>query len=284
MVTLSQNSDNAEYVDKIPSDLSILPLRKTVAYPFTMLPLVVGVPRSIKLIENAIEENRVIGLVAIKDPSIEEPQPGQIYETGTVAKVSGIVRAANNTLQVVVQGLERFRVEHWLDTEPYLCAHIALRPDVVEPGLKLDALQRSLRDLGKEVAALSPNFPDEVANFLDRVDDPRYLAYLVAAYVHLDVEKGQRILEMDDVKDQLHALISHLSHEKEVLSLGQKIQTEAREEMTKAQRDYYLRQRQKAIQKQLGEQTKTSLSSLNTPKKSKTIICMKRLRKRHSAS
>ena len=253
MVTLSQNSDNAEYVDKIPSDLSILPLRKTVAYPFTMLPLVVGVPRSIKLIENAIEENRVIGLVAIKDPSIEEPQPGQIYETGTVAKVSGIVRAANNTLQVVVQGLERFRVEHWLDTEPYLCAHIALRPDVAEPGLKLDALQRSLRDLGKEVAALSPNFPDEVANFLDQVDDPRYLAYLVAAHVHLDVEKGQRILEMDDVKDKLHALISHLSHEKEVLSLGQKIQTEAREEMTKAQREYYLRQQQKAIQKQLGE-------------------------------
>ncbi|MBA7698993.1 Lon protease 2 [subsurface metagenome] len=101
----------------------------------------------------------MIGLVAIKDPSIEEPQPGQIYETGTVAKVSGIVRAANNTLQVVVQGLERFRVEHWLDTEPYLCAHIALRLDVAEPGLKLDALQRSLRDLGKEVAALSPNFP-----------------------------------------------------------------------------------------------------------------------------
>ena len=253
MVTFIQNSDNSELVEKIPSEISILPLRNTVAYPFAMLPLVVGVPRSIKLIENAIEDNRLIGLVAIKDPSIEEPQPGQIYEIGTVAKVSGVIRAANNTLQVVVQGVERFRVEHWLDTEPYLRAHVALRPDVAKRGLKLDALQRSLRDLGKEVVALSPDLPDEVGNFLDRVEDPRYLAYLVAAHMHLDVEKGQQILEMDDVKDKLHALISHLSREKEVLSLGQKIQTEAREEMTKAQREYYLRQQQKAIQKQLGE-------------------------------
>ena len=253
MVTFIQNSDNSELVEKIPSEISILPLRNTVAYPFAMLPLVVGVPRSIKLIENAIEDNRLIGLVAIKDPSIEEPQPGQIYEIGTVAKVSGVIRAANNTLQVVVQGVERFRVEHWLDTEPYLRAHVALRPDVAKRGLKLDALQRSLRDLGKEVVALSPDLPDEVGNFLDQVEDPRYLAYLIAAHMHLDVEKGQQILEMDNVKDKLHALISHLSREKEVLSLGQKIQTEAREEMTKAQREYYLRQQQKAIQKQLGE-------------------------------
>ena len=253
MVNLIQNNKNNELVEKIPSELSILPLRNTVAFPFAMLPLVVGIPRSIKLIENALEDNRVIGLVAVKDPSIEEPQPGQIHEIGTVAKVSGVLRAADNTLQVVVQGLERFRVEHWLDTEPFLRAKISLKSDVVERGLKLDALHRSLRDLGKEVAALSPDFPDEVGTFLDRIDDPRYLAYVVASHMHLDIEKGQQILEMDDVKDKLRTLISHLSHEKEVLSLGKKIQTEAREEMTKAQREYYLRQQQKAIQKQLGE-------------------------------
>jgi ATP-dependent Lon protease len=253
MDTLKKTGDNTEFVDKIPSDLSILPLRNTVAYPFAILPLVVGVPRSINLIENALQKNRVIGLVATKDPSIEEPQPGQIYRIGTVAKIVGVVRAANNTQQVVVQGLERFRVEDWLDTEPYLRAHIALRPDVYEQGLEMDALQRSLRDLGKEVAALSSNFPDEVGNFIDQVKDPRHLAYLVAANVHLDIEKGQRILEMDDFKKKLHTLISHLSHEKEVLTLEQKIQTEAREEMDKAKREYYLRQKQKAIQKELGE-------------------------------
>jgi ATP-dependent Lon protease len=253
MENFKQPYESDDLVADIPSDLSILPLRNTVAYPFSVVPLVVGVPRSIKLIEDALEGNRVIGLIAMKDPSIEEPQPGQIYEVGTAAKISGVVRAPNNNLQVVVQGLERFRVEHWLDSEKYLRANIALTPDVVEPSLELDALLRSLRGLAQEIVALSPNLPDEVSDFLDKIEDSRYLAYLVAANAHLDVTRGQQILEMDDIKDKLHALISHLSHEKEVLTLGNKIQSEAREEMSKAQREYYLRQQLKAIQKELGE-------------------------------
>ncbi len=114
-------------------------------------------------------------------------------------------------------------------------------------------MQRSLRDLAQEVVALSPNLPDEVGNFLNQMKDPRYLLYLVASNAHLEVEKGQQILETDSVKDKFLALISHLSHEKEVLTLGKKIQTQAREEMDKAQREYYLRQQLKAIQKELGE-------------------------------
>jgi ATP-dependent Lon protease len=253
MENFKQPYEGDDLVADIPSELSILPLRNTVAYPFSVVPLVVGVPRSIKLIEDALEGNRVIGLIAMKDPSIEEPQPGQVYEIGTAAKISGVVRAPNNNLQIVVQGLERFRVEHWLDSEHYLRANIALTPDVVEPSLELDALLRSLRGLAQEIVALSPNLPDEVSNFLDQIEDSRYLAYLVAANAHMDVTRGQQILEMDDIKDKLHALISHLSHEKEVLTLGNKIQSEAREEMSKAQREYYLRQQLKAIQKELGE-------------------------------
>jgi ATP-dependent Lon protease len=253
MATYKRYDDNEEVVANVPSDISVLPLRNTVAYPFAVLPLVVGVRRSIKLVQEALEGNRLIGLVAMKDASIEEPQPGQVYEVGTLAKISGVVRAANNTLQVVVQGLERFRVDHWLDSDKYLMAHIEPAHEVVEPGLELDALQRTLRDLAKEVVALSPNWPEEVGNFLERIEDPRYLAYLVAANVRIEPKEGQRILELDHVKDKLHALISHLYHEKEVLTLGQKIQTEAREEMDKAQREYYLRQQLKAIQKELGE-------------------------------
>jgi ATP-dependent Lon protease len=224
-----------------------------VAYPFSVVPLVVGIPRSIKLIEEALEGNRVIGLLAMKDPSIEEPQPGQVYEIGTVAKISGVVRAPNNNLQVVVQGLERFSVDHWLDSEHFLRANIVLTPDVVEPSLELDALVRSLRSLAQDIVALSPNLPDEVSGFLEKIEDSRYLAYLVAANAKMDVNQGQQILEMDDIKDKLRALIAHLSHEKEVLTLGNKIQSEAREEMSKAQREYYLRQQLKAIQKELGE-------------------------------
>ncbi len=253
MVTFIETDDNAELVKSIPEELPILPLRNTVAFPFSALPLVVGIPRSVKLVEDAREGNHLIGLLAAKNPSIEEPGPSQIYETGTVAKVYHMVKTPNDTLQVVVQGLERFRVDHWLETEPYLRARITLIPDVVESDVELDALQRTLRELAREVVALSPNLSEEVGNFLNQVQDPRYLAYLIAANARLEISKAQEILEKESVKDKLRALISHLSHEKEVLTLGQKIQTEAREEMDKAQREYYLRQQLKAIQKELGE-------------------------------
>ena len=253
MTDSKQPENHAERVASIPSDLPILPLRNTIAYPLSILPLVVSVPRSVKLIEDSVEGNRLIGLLTMKDASIEEPGPGQIYEIGTVAEVYHVKEAPDKTLQVVIHGLERFRIEHWLGDESYLRAHIALAPDVVEPGVELDALQRSLRDLVQEVVALSPSLPEEAGKFLNQVQDPRYLAYLVAANARLEVAEGQKILEMDSVNDKLRALISHLAHEKEVLSLGQKIQTEAHEEMDKAQREYYLRQQLKAIQKELGE-------------------------------
>lgn len=253
MAKSMQPKNNAERVDSIPNKLSILPLRDTIAFPFSILPLTVGIPRSVKLVEEALEGDRLIGLLAMKDSSIEEPQPGQMYEIGTVAKVHQVHRMPDKGLQVIVEGIERFRVKHWVGTEPYLRAEIILAPDEVEQGLELDALQRSLRDLAQEVIALSPSLPDEAGKLLNQVQDPRYLTYLVAANVRLQIADGQKILEMDHLKDKLRALISHLTHEKEVLTLGQKIQTEAREEMDKAQREYYLRQQLKAIQKELGE-------------------------------
>ncbi len=248
-----QPDHNTKEMIKIPKDLPMLPLRNSIAYPFAILPLVIGIPRSIKLIEDALEGNRLIGLLAMKDPSVGEPQPDQIYKIGTVAMVSQITRTPNNMLQVVVQGIERFRVVTWIETEPYLKANIVLSPDEVETGLELDALQRSLRDLAKEVVALSPHLTDQAGDFLNQVEDPRYLVYLVAANASLKVEDGQKIMEMDRLKDKLTALIAYLTHEKEMLKLGKKIQSKAKKEIDKAQRDYYLRQQLKAIQKELGE-------------------------------
>jgi ATP-dependent Lon protease len=247
----------ASRLTKIPRDLPILPLRNILAYPFSVLPLAVGIQRSVKLIEEALQSDRLIGLVAMKDSGVEEPMPGQVYETGTLAIVQRVARASDNTLQVVVQGLERFRIAEWLDTTPYLRARIALAPDVVEADVELEALQHSVRALAQEVVALSPHLPKDMANFLDQIKEPRYLVYLIAANARLALPDGQRLLEMDSVKDKLRLLISHLEHEREVLALGQKIRTEAHEEMDKAQRDYYLRQQLKAIQRELGEADET---------------------------
>jgi ATP-dependent Lon protease len=237
----------------IPSELPILPLRNTVAFPFSMMPLSVGIPRSVNLVNDALKGDRLIGLVGMKYPEIEEPLPGQTYEVGTIAKVEHVTRSADNSLQVIVQGIERFRIDYWMADKPYLKAHIAIAPDKIETDLELDALQRSLRELAQQVVALSPKFPKEVGDYLSQVKDPRYLVYLVSSGTGLEVMKAQQILEIDSLKEKYRLLIGHLTREKEVLTIGKKIESEAREEMNKAQREYYLRQQLRAIQKELGE-------------------------------
>lgn len=258
MVThFMQPDDHTSHLDHIPQELPILPLRNTLMYPFVMLPLGVGVPRSVKLIEETLQGDRLIGLVAMKDSTVQEPMPEQVFETGTIGSIQHVSRGPDNTLQIVVQGIERFRIEQWLDPTPYLRARIAVAPDVVESDTETEALQRSLRDLTHDVLELTPQVPKEVRDFLTQVQDPRYLAYLVAANARLELKDGQQLLEADHVKDKFRILIAHLTHEKEVLALGHKIQSEAREEMDKAQREYYLRQQLKAIQRELGEGDET---------------------------
>ncbi len=239
----------------IPAELPILPLRNTVAFPFTVLPLTVGIPRSVKLIEEAMEGNRLIGLVAMKDPSIELPGPDEVYTTGTVAQILKVVKAPDDTLQVVVQGLERMKIDYWTATEPYLKAHITVAPDEVEEdSVEVEALRRTLVDLAQKLVQYLPNIPEEVVEFLERVDDPRYLTYLLASNARIEMEDAQKLLEEDNLKEKMRLLVKLLSRELEVLELGQKIQSEAREELEKAQREFFLRQQLKAIQRELGEE------------------------------
>ena len=245
--------DHKDRLNTIPEVLPILPLRNTIVFPFSIQPLAVGIPRSVKLIEDAIKKDSLIGLVASKDGAIEEPKPGQVYEIGTVAMINRAVQTKDNNLNVVIQGMERFRIENWETTDPYLTARIALAPDIIEEGLELDARVQGLRGLAKEIVKLSPDLPDEVGDFLDQVHDPRYLVYLVAANANMDMKKAQELLAEDSIQNKLATLIVHLTRQKEVLSLERKIRSEAKEEVDKVQKEYYLRQQLKAIQKELGE-------------------------------
>jgi len=244
---------NTEQSVSVPRELSILPLRDSVAYPFSVLPLTVAVPRSVKLVEEALKGDSLVGIVATLDKSVDEPLPGQVHEMGTMARILRAVRSDDGTMQIVVQGLERFRVLHWISPSEYLRARVVAAPELVEQDLEIEALMTSLKDVGKEVVELSPNIPNEAARFLATINDARYLAYLTAANGQLEIAEAQRVLELDSVKEKLRVLIAHLQHQKEVLTLGQKIRTEAKEEMEKDQREYFLRQQMKAIQKELGE-------------------------------
>jgi ATP-dependent Lon protease len=244
---------NTEKQEALPKELPILPLRNTVPFPYVIIPLSVGIPRSVKLIEDALQSNSMIGMVASKEPSLEEPSPGQVYTVGTVGKILRVVRAQDGTMQVVVQGLERIRITHWLPAEPYMRARVESAVEKDDSDIEQEGLVQGLRAIAQEVIDLSPTIPREAANVLNTVSDPRYLVYLVAGNAQLEASDGQKILEMDSVKDKLRTIIAHLAHQKEVLSLGQKIRTEAKEEMEKEQREYILRQQLKAIQKELGD-------------------------------
>ncbi|MFB0546577.1 MAG: LON peptidase substrate-binding domain-containing protein, partial [Anaerolineae bacterium] len=241
-------------IETIPHELPILPLRNTVAYPFAVIPIAVGIPRSIKLIEEAVEGDRLIGLVVMKDPSIEKPGPGQVHEMGTVARIQKALKVSDEALQVVVQGVERFQIQKWSQIEPYLKAQIEVVPDQVEDSVQVEALRRSLLALARRLVSLTPQLPDQVIDFIDRLENLRYLVYLIAANLRMNMEEAQEILVIDDLTSKTRKLIAILTRELEVLELGHKIQSEAQSEMEKTQREYFLREQLKAIKKELGEE------------------------------
>ncbi|BBO92999.1 endopeptidase La [Desulfosarcina ovata] len=243
---------------KIPDEIGILPLNHMVAYPYMALPLAVARPGLMRLIEDAVNDGCLIGLITSKETGVDVSMPWQIYEVGTVARIHRAVKTPSGHFHVMVQGVERFRVKVWRRTEPYLTALIQISPETREEGVELDALKRRLQILAQEVVTLLPGTPDDVGTLLESIDDPRYLAYMVAANSRIKIPTSQKILEIDNLNEKLRALITLLSREKEVLSLGRKIQAEAQEEMAKNQRDYFLRQQLKAIQKELGEERHTN--------------------------
>lgn len=240
--------------EQIPDIIPILPLRNTVALPFGAMPIAVGIPRSVQLIQDAIQGDRLIGLVAMKRPELDEPGPEDVYDVGTLALIQRVIPGGEDgSLQVIIQGIERFKVQEWLPANPYLRARIQLAPETTEESLEMDALTRTLLDLARRLASLMPQIPEEVVELLAGVEDRRLLAYLVASNIRMDMETAQELLEIDRLADKMRRLIGILSRELEVVELGQKIRSEAHEEMSKAQREYFLREQLKAIQRELGE-------------------------------
>ncbi len=238
---------------KIPDDLPILPLRGLVVYPQTAVPLTVGQPRSVRLVDEVAAGERLIGLISAKDPDLETPGPNEIHQIGTMAAVHRLFRAPDGTIRLLVQGVARIRVESYTATEPYLKAKVSAAPEEVENNLEVEALMRNVTDQFTRLADLVPSIPSELITSALNVDDPLQLVYAIATYIRLDLADQQLILELDSVTDKLRRLMTILNKELEVLELGRKIQTEAQSEMEKVQREYFLREQLKAIQKELGE-------------------------------
>ena len=245
----SQTSNSTKYPEVLP----ILPLRGVVVYPQTAVPLTVGQARSIKLVDEVVGGDKLVGLVAAVNPELESPGPADLYRVGTIATVHRLLRAPDGTIRLLVQGMDRFRVGEFISEEPYLKARIELAPETVEEGLEIDALARNARDQFQQITQMIPSFPEELASSITSVEDALQTAYTIANFQRMDIKDSQEILELDSVAEKLKKLIGLLVREAEVLQLGQKIQNEARGEIEKVQREYFLREQMKAIQKELGE-------------------------------
>jgi ATP-dependent Lon protease len=243
---------------KFPNVLPILPLRGVVVYPNTAVPLTVGQARSIKLVDDVVGGDKLVGLVAALDPEKETPGPHELYQIGTIATVHRLLRAPDGTVRLLVQGMERFRLGEFVSEEPYLKAHVHLLPETAEDNLETSALARNARDQFQQITQMIPSFPDELVGSITSLEDPLQTAYTIANFQRIDLKDSQEILELDSVYEKLKKLIGLLVRESEVLQIGQKIQNEARGEIEKVQRDYFLREQMKAIQRELGEKDEQS--------------------------
>jgi ATP-dependent Lon protease len=253
--------DSLSQAESTPEIVPILPLRGLVVYPQTAVPLTIGQPRSVRLVDDVVGGDRFVGLIASRDPELELPGPDQLYTIGTIATVHRLLRAPDDTIRILVQGLERFRVVEYTQTEPYLMARIERIPEAAEEGLEPDALARNARDQFTEIAEMIPSFPRELAASITGIEDPLQTVYAIANFQHIDLADAQNLLELDSVTDKLRKLIGLLVRESEVLQIGQRIQNEARSEIDKVQREYFLREQLKAIHKELGERDEQTVEA-----------------------
>ena len=248
----SGDDDENRVLDE-PRELPLLPLRGLVVYPQTTIPLTVGQPRSIRLVDEVVGGDRLIALVASRNPELETPGPEDTYEYGTLAQIHRLFRAPDGTIRLLVQGIARIKVDEWIRTEPYLVARVSAQPETVEESIEVEALMRNVVDLFGRMGDLVPSIPSELINAAVNLEDPLQLVYALATYIRMSLEDQQKLLEIDSVLEKLRVLMTILNKELEVLELGHKIQSEAQNEMEKMQREYFLREQLKAIQRELGE-------------------------------
>ena len=245
--------ENLRENEEFPADMPILPLRGLVVFPQTAVPLNIGQARSIRLVDEAVSDQRWIGLVTSRDESKENPDPQDLYAYGTAAIIHRLFRVPDGTIRLLVQGVSRFKVEEITSVKPYIKATVSPAPEATLEGLEIDALSRNVRDQFIHIAEMIPSIPRELIATISSMNDPLQLAYNIANLQRIEVPVAQEILEMDSTANKLKKLVGILAKESEVIDLGMKIQNEARDEMEKVQKEYFLREQMRAIQKELGE-------------------------------
>jgi len=251
-VPRSKGEEGKEKIS-IPSRLPILPLRGTVLFPELILPIMVGRKKSVKLIDEAMEGDRIIGVVTQHSSEIEDPETGELYTIGVAAHLVRMVREVDGTQRVIVQGLERIKILRYVQEDPCFVAEIKVIPEQEITGVEIDALVMNLKNLFQRAVELAPHLTVELKNMVMNIKDPGILADIAASNLNVNPAEKQEVLEIINVQERLNKVHLLLSREVQILELGDKIQSQVKEDIDKTQREYYLREQMKAIRKELGE-------------------------------
>ncbi|HET6370408.1 MAG TPA: LON peptidase substrate-binding domain-containing protein, partial [Nitrospiria bacterium] len=240
---------------EIPDRLPLLPVRDLVVFPYMVLPLFVGREISIRAIETALSGNRMVLLATQRSLDIETPAPRDIYTVGTVGVIMRMLKLPDGRVKILVQGLSKVRIEAFEQTSPFFAAKVERisEPHPKEITLDIEALMRAVKERLEKVIGFGKVLASEILVVIENLEEPGRLADMIASNLGLKVETAQEVLEITDPVLRLRRVNEILSKELEVLTVQQKIQTEAKSEIDKTQREYYLREQIKAIQKELGE-------------------------------
>ena len=240
---------------QIPDTVPLLPIRDIVIFPFMIVPLFVGRDMSVKSVDDALSSNRMIMLVAQKDGATESPSLDEIYSIGTVAMIMRMLKLPDGRVKILVQGLSKAKVLEYTQTNPFYKAKIEVLKDEAygEKTSEVEALMRNLREQLQKVISLGQVIPPDILLLADNLEEPGRLSDLVISNLNLKVDDAQKVLETLNPIERIKIVSEYLNKELEVLTVKHKIQTEAKDEINKTQREYFLREQLKAIQKELGE-------------------------------
>ena len=241
----------------LPPALPVLPLKDSVPFPDTLTPLAVGQDRSVRLVNEVLGGERMLVMVASKNPELDTPGPDDLYRVGVAGVVARMLKVPDGTLRILVQGGQRVRIENFTATEPYLVARIEPMPDLVQQSPELEALSRNVQSSFLQIIEKSPYLPEELQIAVANLEDPSELAHMIAGALRMKTEERQELLEERDLQKRLRRLSELLARELEVLEIGGRIQSQVQSELEKGQREYFLRQQMKAIQEELGETDET---------------------------
>ncbi len=250
---------NQEARRDIPDKIPILPVSDLTLFPKMIIPLVITEESLIKLIDDSLVGDKIIGVITSKDKAEGKDVIEHLYPVGTAATVLKMSKMHTDAVRLIIQGIERFKIKTYTTTEPYLQAEIEVVPDILEKDIEVEALVSNIKNLFHRVLELSPYLPSELGAMIMAIEDPATLADMVTSTLNLSKDEKQSILEMFDVRKRLEKVNLFLTRQIEVLELGTKIQSQVKEGLDKAQREFILREQLKAIQKELGEKDERTL-------------------------